>query len=156
MQEGRQDPGADFDGNFSLAFHSNRKAFDDPDVGGDFDKALEWLRKKGVANAAKRSDNQTAEGFVGLKVEGKVGSIVQLSSETDFVARNELFQTLVVDIVDAANKHGQVAPDGQFLDTCMALQLTSGTVVSDAITELVAKVRENVVLSNAQNLLVET
>jgi elongation factor Ts len=129
-----------------------KKALDES--AGDLDKAMEWLRKKGVAQASKRADNATGEGFVGIKVEGGVGSIIQLTSETDFVARNELFQTLVANVANAANKDGSVSASGEYLDTCLALPLDDGSV-SDSITALISKVRENVVLSKASNLVVE-
>ena len=77
------------------------------ECGGDFDKAEEWLRKKGITGAAKRSGRVAAEGLVGSYVHGgKIGVLVEVNCETDFVARNEDFQALVKDIamhVAAAN-----------------------------------------------------
>ncbi len=67
--------------------------------GGDFGKAEEWLRKKGITGAAKRAGRTAAEGLVGAYVHnGKVGVLVEVNCETDFVARNEDFQALVRDI----------------------------------------------------------
>jgi elongation factor Ts len=128
-----------------------KKALDES--AGDLDKAMDWLRKKGVANAAKRADNATAEGFVGIKVENGVGSIIQLTSETDFVARNELFQALVLDIVNAAHTDGTT--NDAYTETCLSLPMEEYPTVADAVTGLVAKVRENIILSKANNLVVE-
>src|SRR5215211_6612510 len=75
--------------------------------GGDFTKAAEYLRKKGIASAAKRAGRVAAEGLVGSYVHnGKIGVLVEVNCETDFVARNEAFQALVKDIamhIAAAN-----------------------------------------------------
>jgi elongation factor Ts len=69
------------------------------ECGGDFAKAEEWLRKKGITGAAKKSGRTAAEGLVGAYVHnGKVGVLVEVNCETDFVARNEDFQTLVKDL----------------------------------------------------------
>ena len=69
------------------------------ETGGDFTKAEEWLRKKGITGAAKKSGRTAAEGLVGAYVHnGKVGVLVEVNCETDFVARNEDFQTLVRDL----------------------------------------------------------
>lgn len=67
---------------------------------GDFDKAVEWLRTKGIAKADKKSGRLTAEGLVHSYIHsgGRVGVLVEVNSETDFVARNEQFQTFVADI----------------------------------------------------------
>src|SRR4051812_39767236 len=75
--------------------------------GGDFTKAEEWLRKKGIAGAGKKAGRVTAEGLVGSYIHsGKIGVLVEVNCETDFVARNEDFQNLVKDIamhIAAAN-----------------------------------------------------
>jgi len=75
-----------------------KKALDES--GGDFDKALEWLRKRGIAKAAKRAGKIAAEGIVASYIHGagKVGVLVEVNCETDFVAKNEQFQDLVKDI----------------------------------------------------------
>jgi elongation factor Ts len=62
---------------------------------GDIENASDWLRKKGLAAAAKKAGRATSEGLVGLAVEGMIGAAVEVNSETDFVARNESFQELV-------------------------------------------------------------
>jgi elongation factor Ts len=72
--------------------------------GGDIEASTDWLRKKGLAAAAKKAGRQTSEGLVGLAVEGKVGACVEVNSETDFVARNETFQELVRRVAALAPK----------------------------------------------------
>jgi elongation factor Ts len=66
--------------------------------GGDIEASTDWLRKKGLAAAAKKAGRQTSEGLVGLAVEGKVGACVEVNSETDFVARNETFRAFARDV----------------------------------------------------------
>ena len=70
------------------------------EMGGDFEKAIDYLRKKGMADAAKRSGRATAEGLVESYIHpgGKIGVIVEVNCETDFVARNEKFQEFVRNI----------------------------------------------------------
>src|SRR5260370_163795 len=65
------------------------------DTGGDIEGAVDWLRKKGLAAAAKKSGRVAAEGLVGVATRGRAGAAVEVNSETDFVARNELFQVFV-------------------------------------------------------------
>lgn len=70
------------------------------EVGGDMEKAKEWLRQKGIATAGKKSDRVAAEGLIGTYIHtgGRIGVLVEVNCETDFVARNEAFQALVRDI----------------------------------------------------------
>src|SRR5271156_5079275 len=79
------------------------------ETGGDMEAAVDWLRAKGLAKAAKKADRVAAEGVVALAVRqdgaGMTGALIELNAETDFVARNELFQT-------AARKVATAAPDG--------------------------------------------
>lgn len=65
------------------------------EAGGDLDAAIDWLRKKGLAAAAKKTGRVTAEGLVGIVTEGTWGAVLEVNSETDFVARNEKFQQFV-------------------------------------------------------------
>jgi elongation factor Ts len=71
---------------------------------GDMDAAVDWLRAKGLAKAAKKSTRVAAEGLVGLAVDGNTGALVEVNSETDFVARNDKFQAMVADIAKLALK----------------------------------------------------
>src|SRR6476469_5763432 len=65
------------------------------EAGGDMEAAVDWLRTKGLAAAAKKAGRVAAEGLVGVATRGSAGAVVEVNSETDFVARNELFQTFV-------------------------------------------------------------
>lgn len=65
------------------------------ETNGDLEAAVDWLRKKGLAKAAKKAGRIAAEGLIGIAVKGKKGVVVEVNSETDFVARNDLFQGLV-------------------------------------------------------------
>ncbi|HLL59697.1 MAG TPA: translation elongation factor Ts, partial [Allosphingosinicella sp.] len=65
------------------------------EVSGDMEAAIDWLRTKGLAAAAKKAGRTAAEGLVGVAVQGKRGSVVEVNSETDFVAKNEQFQEFV-------------------------------------------------------------
>ena len=69
--------------------------------GGDFEKAVEILRKKGIASVAKREGREAKEGLIGIKIEGPKGAIFELNCETDFVAKTPAFQTLLKNCVDA-------------------------------------------------------
>ena len=68
------------------------------------DAAVDWLRAKGLAKAAKKSARVAAEGLIGLAVEGAAGALVEVNSETDFVARNARFQSMVAEIADSYRK----------------------------------------------------
>ena len=72
------------------------------ETGGDMEAAIDWLRKKGLSKAAKKAGRVAAEGLIGVKVAGTKGVVVEVNSETDFVARNDLFQGLVKMIADVA------------------------------------------------------
>lgn len=116
---------------------------------GDEEAAIEWLRAKGLSKAAKKSGRTAADGLVGVKVsdDGQTGSIVELNAETDFVARNEIFQKALSGIAETALTTdgstaavlGAPAPDGE------------GTV-EDMIKRLVAQIGENMTLRRAAKL----
>jgi elongation factor Ts len=74
------------------------------EVDGDLEKAIDLLREKGMAKAAKKADRITAEGLTGIYTQGNVAALVEVNSETDFVAKNEQFQNLVVDIAETVAK----------------------------------------------------
>src|SRR5271156_602293 len=65
---------------------------------GDLEGAVDWLRKKGLSAAAKKAGRVAAEGLVGTAVEGRIGALVEINSETDFVARNDKFQAFVATV----------------------------------------------------------
>jgi elongation factor Ts len=114
--------------------------------GGDKAKALEYLRKKGKAAAEKRADRSADQGVVVIRVsdDGRTAALVEVNSETDFVARNESFRTFAADVAslvltwkDAADKTA---------DDLKALALPSGVKVGDALTDLTGKIGEKLVL----------
>jgi elongation factor Ts len=105
---------------------------------GDMEAAVDWLRTKGLAKAAKKADRVAAEGLVGVAVEGTKGVAVEVNSETDFVAKNADFQALVSGFTAAALK----APD---LEALKAADLGGKTVV-DTLTGAIATIGENLTL----------
>src|SRR5579863_3658343 len=117
------------------------------ETGGDSEAAVDWLRKKGLSKAAKKADRVAAEGLIGSAVNANKGVLVEVNSETDFVARNDLFQGLVKMIADVALDAG---PE---VDKILATHIGDRTT-ADAITETVAKVGENMTLRRAAGLSV--
>ena len=116
--------------------------------GGDLEAAVDWLRKKGLAAAAKKSGRIAAEGLVGVHAEGTSAAIVEVNAETDFVARNDLFQALVAGIARIA-----LAADGD-LERIKAAPFGNGRTVAEEITHLVATIGENMSLRRAAVLSV--
>ena len=105
---------------------------------GDMEQAVDWLRKKGLSKAAKKADRVAAEGLIGLTTKDKVGAIVEVNSETDFVARNPQFQDMVRGITSLAP---QAKGD---LATLLALAYPGKSVtVGDYVKEMVATIGEN-------------
>lgn len=105
------------------------------ETGGDMDAAVDWLRTKGLAKAAKKSGRTAAEGLVGVAVDGGVGVAVEVNSETDFVAKNADFQNMVSSITNAALGVNDVE----------ALNAASidGKAVSELVTDKIATIGEN-------------
>ncbi len=120
------------------------------ETNGDIEAAIDWLRKKGLAKAAKKSGRVAADGLVGVAIEDNVGVVVEVNSETDFVARNDDFQGLVRGVVAVALDH---APD---VDVEMALgaHYMGGGTVSEAIANAIATIGENITLRRVQGLRV--
>jgi elongation factor Ts len=117
------------------------------ETSGDMEQAVDLLRKKGLAKAAKKAGRIAAEGLIGLKVEARNGVLVEVNCETDFAARNELFQGLVRLIANAAlSVRGDV-------DKLRAARVGSISV-EEAITETIAKIGENMSLRRAASLSV--
>jgi elongation factor Ts len=108
---------------------------------------VDWLRKKGLAKAATKAGRITADGLIGIAVTASKGAIVEVNSETDFVARNEFFQGLVKMIADVALTAG---PD---IEEIKNAKIGNGTV-ADAIAESIAKIGENITLRRAASLAV--
>jgi elongation factor Ts len=115
--------------------------------GGNLDAAVDWLRKKGLSKAAKKAGRVAAEGLIGVAVTPSKGIVVEVNSETDFVARNDLFQGLVKMIADVALTTGS--------DVNKILAGRAGSIsVADAIADTIAKVGENMTLRRAAELSV--
>ena len=117
---------------------------------GDIEAAIDWLRKKGLAKAAKKSGRVAAEGLVGVAVEDNVGVVVEVNSETDFVARNDDFQALVRGVLAVALDH---APDVD-ATTVLGAHYMGGGTVTEAIANAIATIGENMTLRRAQGLRV--
>ena len=115
------------------------------ETSGDMEQAVDLLRKKGLAKAAKKAGRIAAEGLIGLRVDGLKGVVVEVNSETDFVARNELFQGLVKMIANAALDLGA---DVEKIKTAKVGTIT----IADTIADTVAKIGENMSLRRASAL----
>ncbi len=120
------------------------------ETGGDIEAAVDWLRKKGLAKAAKKSGRVAAEGLVGVAVEDQIGVVVEVNSETDFVARNDDFQALVRGVLAVALDH---APEVDAAQT-LGAHYPGGGTVSEAIANAIATIGENMTLRRAQGLKV--
>ncbi|MEE2524892.1 translation elongation factor Ts [Hyphobacterium sp. HN65] len=105
------------------------------EANGDMDAAVDWLRTKGLSKAAKKADRVAAEGLVSIAVENGVGVAVEVNSETDFVAKNSDFQSMVKDITSAA--FGVSDVEG------LKAASVNGKAVADLITDNIAKIGEN-------------
>jgi len=114
---------------------------------GDTEAAVDLLRKKGLSKAAKKASRVAAEGLIGTAVKGTHGVVVELNSETDFVARNDLFQGLVKMIADVALSTGT---DVEKIKAAKAGDRT----IADAISATIAKIGENMTLRRAASLSV--
>jgi len=112
------------------------------ETNGEMEAAVDWLRKKGLSKAAKKAGRVAAEGLIGLKVAGNKGVLVEVNSETDFVARNDLFQGLVQMIADVALDAGT---DVEKIKAAKAGSITIGESINDTI----AKIGENMSLRRA-------
>ncbi|WP_122465506.1 translation elongation factor Ts [Brevundimonas lutea] len=122
------------------------------ETNGDIDAAIDWLRAKGLSKAAKKADRVAAEGLVAVASKevgaGEVGAAIEFNAETDFVARNELFQT-------AAKKFAQLGLEHASVEALHGAELESGKTVQDEVTQLIATVGENMQLRRAARLSVD-
>src|SRR5258708_34501401 len=112
---------------------------------GDMQAAIDWLREKGLPKAARRAGRVAAEGLIGALTAGTKGVVVEVNSETDFVARNEQFQGLVKMIAQVALKAGA---DVEKIKTAPVGDVT----VERAITDAIATIGENMTLRRAASL----
>lgn len=117
------------------------------ETGGEMQAAVDWLRKKGLSKAAKKAGRVAAEGLIGVALAGTKGVVVEVNSETDFVARNDLFQGLVKMIAQVALEAGT---DVEKIKAAKAGSITAAEAISDTI----AKIGENMTLRRAAALSV--
>lgn len=122
-----------------------KKALNETD--GDLEAAADWLRTKGIAKADKKASRVAAEGLVAVALAPKTGALVEVNSETDFVARNEAFQKAVAEIADLA-----VTVDST--EELANAKTASGESVKDYLTTLVGKIGENMTLRRMARLSV--
>jgi elongation factor Ts len=115
------------------------------ETGGDIEAAVDWLRKKGLAKAAKKAGRIAAEGLIGVAVAGTKGVVVEVNSETDFVARNDQFQKVVRNIAQVA------LSAGTDVEAIKATKI-DGASVADTLASAIATIGENMTLRRAAAL----
>ena len=116
------------------------------EAAGDMDAAMDWLRTKGLAAAQKKSSRTAAEGLVGIAVSGTKGAAVEVNSETDFVAKNDQFQSFVRDVTQIA------LAKGDDIDALKTETMPSGKTVEETLTNNIATIGENQSLRRARHL----
>jgi elongation factor Ts len=117
------------------------------DSGGDIEAAVDWLRKKGLAAAAKKAGRIAADGLIAVATEGNAGAVVEVNSETDFVARNELFQEFarsVSTLAVGADRDAEALKSASFAG--------NGKTVEGELADLIARIGENLVLRRVARL----
>ena len=120
------------------------------ETAGDVEGAVDWLRTKGLAAAAKKAGRLAAEGLVGTSVAKTSGAVVEINAETDFVARNETFQGFVRSVAELARAKGED------VEALKALAFPgSGRNVGDELTHMIATIGENMALRRARRLEVK-
>jgi elongation factor Ts len=119
------------------------------ETNGDMEAAIDWLRTRGLAKAAKKADRVAAEGLVGVATNGTTAAVVEVNSETDFVARNEQFQNIVTSVAKLSlDADGDIAKLGE-----MPFPGTGHSVQAE-LTEAIAKIGENMNLRRTQTVSV--
>ena len=113
------------------------------ETNGDMEAAIDWLRAKGLSAAAKKAGRTASEGLVGVAVEGNRGAVIEVNSETDFVAKNEIFQDFVRNVAKLALQHGTD------VEALGAAQYPEGGTVQEKLTDNIAKIGENQSLRRA-------
>jgi len=111
------------------------------------EEAVTWLRKKGMAKAAKKADRESVEGVIGLVTDGAWGALLQISSETDFVARNETFQEFVHSLLDLAQKTKPTSKEA-FLKTPLSKEKT----VEEELTYMTSVIGELLTLKDLKTV----
>ena len=107
------------------------------ETGGDMEASVDWLRAKGLAAAAKKSGRVAAEGLIGVAVEGNRGAVVEVNSETDFVAKNDQFQDFVRTVSQLALQGGGT------VENLLSASYPGGGTVQEKLTNNVATIGEN-------------
>ena len=127
------------------------------ETNGDIEAAVDWLRKKGLSKAAKKSGRIAADGLIGIVAKGREGAVVEVNSETDFVARNEQFQGLVKMIAQVALKIAGLAPaaKGDLKALLAATYPGTKNTVETQLQEAVATIGENMTLRRTASLAVK-
>ncbi|CDN53877.1 Translation elongation factor Ts [Neorhizobium galegae bv. officinalis bv. officinalis str. HAMBI 1141] len=120
------------------------------ETNGDIEAAIDWLRAKGISKADKKSGRTAAEGLIGIASAGHKAVVIELNSETDFVARNDAFQDLVRGVASVA-----LTTDGSVEAISAATYPASGKPVADTIKDAIATIGENMTLRRAALLQVE-
>jgi len=120
------------------------------ETGGDMEAAIDWLRAKGIAKADKKSGRTAAEGLVGIASAGHKAVVVEINSETDFVARNDAFQDIVRGVASVA-----LTTDGSVDAVAAATYPATGKTVADTIKDAIATIGENMTLRRSALLEVE-
>ncbi|MBU4529653.1 MAG: translation elongation factor Ts [Hoeflea sp.] len=120
------------------------------ETGGDMEAAIDWLRAKGIAKADKKSGRTAAEGLIAVASEGKSAVVVEVNSETDFVARNDGFQDLARSIAAVA-----LTTDGSAEAISAAIVPSSGKSVTDTVKDAIAHIGENMSFRRSAKLSVE-
>lgn len=121
------------------------------ETNGDIEAAIDWLRKKGLSKAAKKSGRVAAEGLVGFATDGTKGTVVEVNSETDFVARNENFQAMVSQIAELA-----LSAEGDLAKLLSASYPGHSGSVEDYVKEMVGTIGENMAVRRTEALSVDT
>ena len=118
------------------------------ETGGDIDAAIDWLRTKGLATAAKKSGRVAAEGLVALNVAGTSAAMIELNAETDFVSRNDDFQSLALNLAKLAINASDIA-------SLNSLEFpNTKRTVAEEITHNIATIGENIMLRRMKNIKV--
>ena len=116
----------------------------------DIDKSIDWLRKKGLSVAAKKSGRIAAEGLVGVHIDNNQGCLIEINSETDFVSRNEQFQKFVSDCSKIA-----LNTDGNIDDLLNSKYIQSENSVKDELTKNVATIGENLNIRRIEKITLD-
>jgi elongation factor Ts len=118
------------------------------ETNGEFEAAVDWLKAKGLAAAAKKAGRVAAEGLTAVAVKDTMGAVIEINSETDFVSRNEIFQNLVREV-------SELAVGLSDIDSLKAARVKSGKTIEDEMVDNIATIGENLTLRRMQGLSVE-